>query len=91
MVICNAVFLRPSLEMKLSYIGSMRNNIYNMKTKMSVIKELNNGSSIKELTGKYDISYFLVRSRFTRNILMIGLNIPPKIKSTGFILTNIHH
>ena len=38
----------------------MKNNMYNMKTKISVIKEFNNGLSRKELAEKYDISYFLV-------------------------------
>ena len=38
----------------------MKNKMYNMKTKISVIKEFNNGLSRKELAEKYDISYFLV-------------------------------
>ena len=38
----------------------MKNNMYNMKTKISIIKEFNNGLSRKELAEKYDISYFLL-------------------------------
>ena len=40
----------------------MKNNMYNMKTKISVIQEFNTGLSRKELSEKYDISYFLVSS-----------------------------
>ena len=38
----------------------MKNNMYNMKIKISVIQEFKKGLSRKELSEKYEISYFLI-------------------------------